>query len=268
MSIGHFQICDCFPAPSLYSSITFPSLEHLQLFLNCFDMFRVLWGLSHICSILSHPVRMFPQSSFDLEILWRLVHHLRPCILLHLDSAFDIMTLISFESETYLNRTECQPSMKQYLLSWLTCLKKASNYQVGLDSNLQECWMNEMIQIHKIEHLWTLACSFLWAAQPCRPTAQSFERSIHQKHLPPVFGGFRCVLVSVKLCAVWACIRALDTARDAAATRCIRDPAQAVLSQWMDPKKASSLWCKPHHFRCTSVSCWPFVSEDLAALRS
>lgn len=48
MSIGHFQICDCFPAPSLYSSITFPSLEHLQLFLNCFDMFRVLWGLSHI----------------------------------------------------------------------------------------------------------------------------------------------------------------------------------------------------------------------------
>lgn len=35
MLIGHVQICDCFPAPSLCSSITFPSLEHL-------------WGLSHI----------------------------------------------------------------------------------------------------------------------------------------------------------------------------------------------------------------------------
>ena len=37
-----------------------------------------------------------------------------------------------------------------------------------------------------------------------------------------------CVSTVIKLRAVWACIRALDTARDAAATRCIRDPAQAV----------------------------------------
>ena len=179
MSIGHFQICDCFPAPSLYSSITFPSLEHLQLFLNCFDMFRVLWGLSHICSILFHPVPMFPQSSFDLEILWRLVHHLRPYILLHLDSAFhwhhdiDQFWVRKLLRKMRLNRTECQPSMKQYLLSWLTCLKKASNHQVGLDSNLLRV-LNERIQIH-------LACSFLWAAQPWCPQRHKGLRDLFIK---------------------------------------------------------------------------------------
>ena len=132
MSIGHFQICDCFPAPFPLQfhnvSISWASAALSELFRYVSSCLR---RKSYICSILLHPVPMFPQSSFDLEILWKLVHHLRPYILLHLDSAFDIMTLISFESETdpekwYITQPNWVPAFHEAVFGVLTHLLEKS----------------------------------------------------------------------------------------------------------------------------------------------